>query len=121
MPDLLPVLDAQPLQDLLEMGAEPGLARELIGLLEADAPLRLAALWKALEVADLEATLSAAHQLKGALGTLGLKRFADLVRQMEDQLREGHWGDARSLLESFPAAYEEALEALLKAFPEARL
>lgn len=118
MPDLLPVLDAQPLQDLLEMGAEPGLARELIGLLEADAPLRLAALWEAFKAADLEAALSVAHQFKGALGTLGLMRFTDLVRQMEDHLREGHWGDARSLLETFPAAYEEALKALLLAFPE---
>ena len=63
--------------------------------------------------------MAAAHQLKGALGTLGLQRFADQVRQLEDHLREGRWGDARGLVDTFPAAYEEALAALQSAFPEA--
>jgi len=101
------------------MGADPGLVRELVGLLEADAPTRLAALRKALETTDHEAAVREAHQLKGALGTLGLQRFADLARQMEDHLREGHWAVARGLAETFPAAYEEALAALQSAFPEA--
>lgn len=101
------------------MGAEPGLVGELVGLLRADAPVRLASLRKALEAGDQEAAIGALHQLKGALGTLGLQRFAGLVRQMEDQLREGCWGEAWGLVEAFPAAYEEALAALIAAFPEA--
>ena len=119
MANLLPVLDPQPLQALLDMGAESGLVGELIALLKADAPVRLAALRKALEATDLEAALGAVHQLKGGLGTLGLQRFAERVRQVEDQLREGHWDGAQELVEIFPGAYEEALAALQAAFPEA--
>jgi HPt (histidine-containing phosphotransfer) domain-containing protein len=118
LPDPLPVLDPQPLQDLLEMGAEPGLVRELVGLLEVDAPARLTALRKALADEDKGVASPEAHQLKGALGTLGLMRFADLTRQLEEYLQEGRWNEARSLLETFPTAYEEALAALRSAFPE---
>lgn len=119
LPDLLPVLDPRPLKGLLEMGADPGLVPELVGLLKADAPVRQAALWKALEAADQEAAIREAHQLKGALGTLGLLRLADQVGRMEACLRGARWKEARLLLEAFPAGYEEALAALLAAFPEA--
>jgi HPt (histidine-containing phosphotransfer) domain-containing protein len=112
------VIDPRPLQDLLELGAEPGLVGELIGLLEGDFPVRLASLRRALEASDQGAALPEAHQLKGALGTLGLPRFADLVRQLEDHLRAGRWEGGRRLLETFPAAYAEALAALRTAFPE---
>ena len=118
MSDLLPVLDARPLRNLLEMGAEPGLVRELVGLLQADVPLRMASLRKALEEGNPEAAIPDAHQLRGALGTLGLQRFADLTRQLEDHLRTGDRTAARRLLEAFPAAYGEALAALRAAFPE---
>ncbi|HJV39427.1 MAG TPA: Hpt domain-containing protein [Geothrix sp.] len=119
MPDLPPVLDPRPLRDLLEMGAEPGLVTELIGLLEADVPARMAALRQALEREDGDAAIPEAHQLKGALGTMGLRRFADLGHRMEEHLRAGEWEAARHLLEAFPAAYEEALAAIRAAFPEA--
>ncbi len=101
------------------MGAESGLVGELVGLLKADAPVRLATLREALATADTEMAIGAVHQLKGGLGTLGLERFAERVRQMEDHLREGRLGEARRLVETFPAAYEEALVALQSAFPEA--
>ena len=119
MPDLLPIFDSRPLRDLLEMGAEPGLVAELVGLLEADVPARMAALRRALERDDGEAAIPEAHQLKGALGTMGFQRFADLGHRMEEHLRAGEWEAARSLLETFPAAYEEALAAIRMAFPEA--
>lgn len=119
MPDLLPTLDPRPLQDLLEMGAEPDLVAELASLLKEDVPTRLAALRRALEAEDAEAGIPEAHQLKGALGTMGLLRFAELGRQMEDHLRAGEWEAARSLLEILPAAHEEALAAIHAAFPEA--
>lgn len=101
------------------MGAEPGLVTELIGLLEADVPARMAALRKALEHEDGDAAIPEAHQLKGALGTMGFPRFADLGHRMEGYLRAGEWEAARRLLETFPAAYKEALVAIRSAFPEA--
>lgn len=101
------------------MGAEPGLVTELIGLLEADVPARMAALRQALEREDGNAAIPEAHQLKGALGTMGLQRFADLGHRLEEHLRAGEWEASRRLLEAFPAAYGEALAAIRAAFPEA--
>jgi len=99
------------------MGADPGLVPELVELLRADAPLRQAALWKALDAWDRDTAIQEAHRLKGALGTLGLLRFADRASRMEACIREERWEEARGLLEAFPAAYEEALASLLAAFP----
>lgn len=119
LPDPLPVLDPQLLQGLLDMGADPGLVPELVELLRADAPVRQAALWGALDAGDQDAAIQEAHRLKGALGTLGLLRFADQASHMEACFREERWEEARALLEAVPAAYEEALAALLAAFPGA--
>ena len=119
MPDLLPVLDLAPLRDLLELGAEPELVQELIGLLEEDIPVRLAGLRKALAAADAEAAVQDAHQMKGALGNMGLLRFAELARRMEEASREGRLEEVRDLVEAIPAAHKEALAALRKAFPGA--
>ena len=113
----LPVLDAQPLQDLLDLGAAPDLVTELVELLRLDVPARQAALRKALEDLDQESGVLEAHQLKGALGTMGLLRFSDLAGRIEAHLREGQWREARGLLEALPAAYQEALAALRATFP----
>jgi HPt (histidine-containing phosphotransfer) domain-containing protein len=101
------------------MGAEPGLVQELIDLLKEDVPPRLVSLRKALEASDEASALQEAHQLKGALGNLGLQRFADLARCIEEHVRGGRWESARSLAQGLPAAYEEALATLRSAFPEA--
>lgn len=115
----LPVLDPRPLQDLLDLGAGPELVQELIVLLREDAPPRMEAVRRAVTAGDGALALQEAHQLKGALGNLGLVRFADLARQVEDLVREGRPEAAEGILPAFPAAYEEALVALQAAFPEA--
>lgn len=100
------------------MGAEPGLVQELIGLLKEDVPPRILTLEKALGAADEGLSVQEAHQLKGATANLGLQRFADLAGRIEEGAREGRWEEARELVEALPAAYSEALAALLAAFPE---
>ena len=119
MSDLLPVLDLRPLRDLLDLGAEPELVEELIGLLQEDVPVRLASLRKALAESNDETAIQDAHQLKGALGNMGLQRFADLARELEDILRAHDLDTARNLVETIPAAFEEAMAALREAFPQA--
>jgi two-component system aerobic respiration control sensor histidine kinase ArcB len=119
LPDLPPVLDPHLLQGLLDLGAGPDLVPELVELLRADAPVRQAALWKALDARDQDAAIQEAHRLKGALGTLGLLRFANQASRMEACFREERWEEARGLLDAVPAAYEEALASLLAAFPGA--
>lgn len=116
MPDL-PILDPRPLRDLLDIGAGPELVQELIDLLKEDAPPRIVSLRAALASADDATAIQEAHQLKGALGNLGLQTFADLAARIEAHVREGHRDPARELAEVLPAAYDEALTALQETFP----
>jgi HPt (histidine-containing phosphotransfer) domain-containing protein len=113
----LPILDPRPLRDLLDMGAGPELVQELVDLLKEDAPPRFDALRVALEAGDGASAIQEAHQLKGALGNLGLQRFADLAARIEAQAREDQLAPALALAAALPAAYEEALAALAEAFP----
>jgi len=115
----LPVLDPQPLRDLLEMGVAPALIQELITLFQEDVPTHMAVLRTALAASDARQTRMEAHQLKGALGNLGLVRFADLATRIEACAMTGQLDMAPILAEALPAAYEEALEALLQAHPQA--
>ena len=112
-----PVLDPQPLRDLLDMGAAPELVQELIALYEEDVPLRMAMLRTALAALDARQTMMDAHQLRGALGNLGLLRFAELAAGIETFAREGHLERVPALAEALPAAYEEARLALRACHP----
>ena len=114
----LPVLDPQPLRDLLDLGASPVLVQELITLFQADVPPRLALLRTALCAMDTQQAMMEAHQLKGALSNLGLVRFADMASRLEVEARRGHLEVAPHLAEALPGAYEEALAALQSAFPQ---
>jgi HPt (histidine-containing phosphotransfer) domain-containing protein len=108
----LPVLDPRPLRDLLDLGAGPDLIHELITLFMEDAPPRLTLIKDALAAGDGPKVLMEAHQLKGALGNLGLARFAALAARLEACVREGHLAEANSISDGLPQAYEDALAAL---------
>ena len=114
----LPVLDPQPLRDLLEMGVAPALIQELITLYQEDVPTHMAVLRSALTALDGRQTRMEAHQLKGALGNLGLIRFADLASRIEACAMADQLDMAPVLAEALAAAYEEALVAQLKAHPQ---
>jgi HPt (histidine-containing phosphotransfer) domain-containing protein len=115
----LPILDPQPLRDLLAIGAADGLIQELIGLFQEDVPTRVALLNMTLAAGDADHAVAEAHQLKGALGSLGLVRFAELASRIEAAAREGQVDGARQLAEGLGPAYAEGLEALEAAFPVA--
>lgn len=114
----LPVLDPQPLRDLLDLGASPALVQELVTLFQEDVPERLTLLQRALCAQDAQQTMMEAHQLKGALSNLGLVRFAELASRIEAQARQGHLEHLPVLADALPGAYSEALTALHSAFPE---
>lgn len=113
----LPILDPQPLCDLLAIGAAPALIQELIGLFQEDVLTRLVLLRTALAAGDAERTAAEAHQVKGAASNLGLVRFADLAARIEMHAQQGRLEGVPPLAEALPAAYEEALRALITAFP----
>lgn len=112
-----PILDPQPLQDLLDIGAPASLIQELIALYQDDVPDRLGRLEKALEAEDLVAAAVEAHALKGALGSLGLQRFMDLMVSLEAQAKAGRLNETLAVARALPAAYAEALQSLLETFP----
>jgi len=112
-----PILDPQPLRDLLEIGAPPSLVQELIELYQEDVPYRLGRLEKALGLGDLTGVAAEAHTLKGALGSLGLQRFMDLTARMEAQARAGRLAETGALAQDLPAAYAAALQGLQETFP----
>lgn len=113
----LPILDPQPLRDLLDIGAPASLIQELIALYQEDVPDRLGRLENVLGAGDLPAAAVEAHALKGALGSLGLQRFMDLMASLEAQARAGRLPETVALTQGVPAAYAEALGALLATFP----
>ena len=113
----LPLFDPAQLRSLLDLGADPALIQELIGLYEADAPERIAALEAAAASGDAARLLAEAHHLKGSLGNLGLVRFAELARRLEAAGREGALEGVEVLLAALPAAHAEGLAALKAAFP----
>jgi HPt (histidine-containing phosphotransfer) domain-containing protein len=117
MPEALPVLDPQQLRSLLDLGAEPALIQELLDLFEADVPPRLASLEAALAAGDAAGIMAEAHHLSGSLGNMGLSRFADLARRLEEQGREGRVAEAAPLVTAMPQAYREARLALRETFP----
>ncbi len=115
----LPVFDPEPLRDLLAMGVSPALVQELITLFQEDVPIRMALLRSALTAQDARQTQMEAHQLKGAVGNLGLTRFADLASRIEAMAQAGRLELAPALADGLPATYEEARRALAKAHPPA--
>jgi HPt (histidine-containing phosphotransfer) domain-containing protein len=115
----LPVLDPNPLQDLLDIGAGLEVVRELIDMLREDVPIRMVQLKAALESSDVKLVMMEAHQLKGSLSNLGLVRFADLARLVEEQARAGSLEGVPAWLEQFPGAFAEGIQALDQAFPSA--
>ena len=115
----LPILDPQPLRDLLDLGAEEGLIQELIGMFQEDIPPRLEALRAGLASGDMTKIMMESHQMKGALSNLGLVRFAEMAALIETEARAGILDRTQATTESLPAAYDEALAALQQAFPSA--
>ncbi len=114
----LPILDPQPLNDLLDLGGSADLIHELIDLFQEDVPIRLAALSAAFAASDAPQVMMEAHQLKGALSNMGLVRFADLASRIEARARDGQLEPVPGMDEVFSAAYEEALQALKAAYPQ---
>ena len=99
------------LRDLDPEGA-PDLIRELIGIFEEDAPIRMADLRKGLAEGSAEDVSAAAHALKGGVANLGLARLAELARQAENAGRSGDLAVVEGLVAPIEAAIQEAVAAL---------
>lgn len=110
----LPIIDPKQLDMLRELDPEGAteLIRELIGIFEEDAPLRVADLKAALAAGSALEAGHAAHALKGGVANLGLARLAELARQAEHAAREGNLAPVAALVAPIEAGIQEGLEAL---------
>lgn len=114
----LPIIDPRQLEMLRDLDPEgaPELIRELIGIFEEDAPMRVAELRKALDAGAAEDASAAAHALKGGVANLGLARLAELARQAEHAARNGELAPVAALVDPIEAGIQEALAALKAAY-----
>lgn len=101
-----PVLDADTLSALVELGGEddPGLLEELVELFVDDAGRRVEGILVALDRGDVETVARAAHALKSAAANLGAFEFSSACRELETQARQGLVIDepARRVTRMFP-------------------
>ena len=100
--------------DALErlMGNESLLERFLKKFLEDEKYQKLCT---ALECADQEAAVAAAHTLKGVCGNLSLTVLYPLFTRQVEVLRQGDWPTARTLMEEIQPAYLHLTEAVRSA------
>ena len=100
--------------DALErlMGSETLLERLLKKFLEDENYQKLCT---ALECADQEAAVAAAHTLKGVCGNLSLTVLYPLFTRQVEVLRQGDWPTARTLMEEIQPAYLHLTEAVRSA------
>ncbi len=110
----LPIIDPKQLDMLRELDPEGAsdLIRELIGIFEEDAPLRVADLKAAVASGSTTDAGHAAHALKGGVANLGLARLAELARQAENAARDGNMAPVAALIGPIEAGIQEGLDAL---------
>jgi len=85
---------------------------ELEGIFEEDAPAAIKKLKALASSGDLKGAGDAAHGLKGAAASMGLRRLAALAFQLQKAGRAGQTQELVALAEKLDAAYFESLEAL---------
>ena len=99
-------------ENITREGSEALLERLLKKFLEDENYQKLCT---ALECADQEAAVAAAHTLKGVCGNLSLTVLYPLFTRQVEALRQGDWPAARALMEEIQPAYLHLTEAVRSA------
>jgi cellulose synthase/poly-beta-1,6-N-acetylglucosamine synthase-like glycosyltransferase/HPt (histidine-containing phosphotransfer) domain-containing protein len=92
--------------DLLEV------AETIMRVFAEDAPMRMAAIEQAMEIADRRAIRATAHAYRGAAATVRAGRLARLLGEAEAAADEGRLDAARALLPELRATHVRVLEFL---------
>lgn len=115
--ETLPLLDPAPLKSLYVLPGGPESVAELIGIVEEDLPMRLRLIREFLSEGRTKDAGIEAHSLKGGAGNMGLRRFADVAKELEYRLRDEDSPDCEGLLLVMEELFPPSLEALKVAFP----
>ncbi len=94
------------------LGGDEALGREIVQVFLDDMPDRIAAIRMAVEHGDARALESAAHALKGALGSVAAEAALESAQALETIGREGAMRDARSAWRRLEDALNELFSAL---------
>jgi HPt (histidine-containing phosphotransfer) domain-containing protein len=90
-------IDLLQLQALRRAGGDEAVARTL-ALLEKTTSEKLAELSDAIHARNIERSVALAHFVKGGVSMLGMRRFAELVLDMEHHARAGRMNECTALL-----------------------
>jgi HPt (histidine-containing phosphotransfer) domain-containing protein len=91
-------------------------ATSTLALLEKTTNEKLAELDEAIHANDIERCAMLAHYIKGGVSMLGMKRFADLVMDMEQHARAGRAVECAALLPRLRESFQRDMRALATTF-----
>ncbi|NNN04918.1 MAG: response regulator [Elusimicrobia bacterium] len=113
-------LDAAALEQVRELtsGAGPDAFADLIKTFVRDSECRIADLRAAFQAGDAAGALHAAHALKGAAGSLGARRLAQLCVRLEAAAGSGRTAGLGTLIAAVEAEFTRVCAALPAAQPE---
>lgn len=96
-----PRIDPTVITELIDLGPETGLqlVKDLVGLFNIEAPMRLGAMQDGIAAGDRTAVAQAAHAMRGASGNLGAVAVVRLSTQIEQAAKAGDLLEARALLD----------------------
>ena len=107
-----PPVNIQEFRDTLrEAGVEDAVESMLNAFLH-DAPGRMDDLESAILTEDAEQVFTAAHAFKSTYATIGARRLADLLKQVEAAGRAGDTTNCRALLDPVVREYQAVLDYL---------
>jgi len=112
-PALSDELDETIVRSLMSVDDDGTLMDEIVATFARIAPVRIAALRKAVRAGDAAALERAAHSFLGSCGNLGCRRMAELCARLEVLGRAGSTAGAAETVHEIEAAYAAIKPALL--------
>ncbi len=97
---------------LVRMAGDEDLLREVWAIFLRDAPKRIEAIKKAIEVADWNMIGHELHILKSAAGNAGAAKVVEEAAQLEETVRNGSPRELSLVFQDLSAAFEETVEVL---------
>jgi len=101
---------------LEQLGGDESLLHEVVDILLAETPKKIATLRLAIQQNDADSVQKTAHSLKGELGYLGLFKISKMARELEEA---GKKNDLQSAVNIF-RSLEPELTTLLASMQSAR-
>ncbi|HET7186400.1 MAG TPA: response regulator [Terriglobales bacterium] len=109
-PIAIPAWDRE--KALANTGNDPGLLRELVSILQAEAPRLAQRIQDAVQNGDAGELQHAAHALKGELGCIAAAPAAEQARKLEELARQGDLQDAAASVGALTLNLQLLLQAL---------